>query len=271
MGVPGIRKGTKWAQEEATREENPHNKEMGEVGTSDYIIKTVNASLVAAVKALTWQSHKMDIHLELTHKLAQSVLILDSKLNSLCGKPDNWDNRWKEDKVVEGSRNDKIIDKLATLPDLLTSIIQHCKAATGNNKKTTGKKAVENQQETVSTEPSYKGSSTVLPEGEDGSRETEPNNMQQTVTLPTLQPSVATNTPENSTEEQDADLNHNSLCEHYPRIKHQPQLARQQKNMFKKHLKPHKKTIDRAALGITCRYPGKSRPTQSSCRDRNQA
>ncbi|KAJ1107544.1 hypothetical protein NDU88_004934 [Pleurodeles waltl] len=46
--------------EEVMGEENsPNEEEQGEVGRSDYTINTINASLLAAVKALTWQSHKM--------------------------------------------------------------------------------------------------------------------------------------------------------------------------------------------------------------------
>ncbi|KAJ1114461.1 hypothetical protein NDU88_002698 [Pleurodeles waltl] len=128
MGAPSTGKGTKSPQEENPPQNAPH-KERGDVVRSDYIIETISASLLAAVKALTWQSNRMENHLELTHVLAQSILTLDSKLNSLCGKLDNWDYSGREDKVAVGSRNDEMIDKLATRPDLVTSIIQHCKIA----------------------------------------------------------------------------------------------------------------------------------------------
>ncbi|KAJ1098050.1 hypothetical protein NDU88_003166 [Pleurodeles waltl] len=188
--------------------------------------------------------------------------------NKLGAMGDNWDNRWKEDQVVEGSQNDKIIDKLVTLPDLLTSIIEHCEAAIGNNKKNIYW-AVENQQETGLIELSYKGGPIVLPEGEDGSKETELNNLN-TVKLPKLQPSLATNALGNSIEEQDLDAHNKLPSEHNPRTKQQPQLTRRQKKKLKKTLKATKKPRDRAALGITSRYPVRSRPTQSSGRNQNQ-
>ncbi|KAJ1176330.1 hypothetical protein NDU88_001612 [Pleurodeles waltl] len=225
MGAPSTGKGTESPQEENSPQNLP-NKERGDVVGSDYIIETINASLLAAVKALTWQSHKMEIHLELTHMLAQSILTLDSKLNSLCRKQDNWDHNWREDKLFVGPRNDEILDKLATLPDLLTSIIQHCKTAAGNYNKITGKEAVENQQETGPSELPSKEGLTALTEGEDGSRETEPNNMQQTAKPIELQPSVVTNAPANIIEEQAFGVNHKSPFEHELRTKHQPQLTR---------------------------------------------
>ncbi|KAJ1083764.1 hypothetical protein NDU88_003919 [Pleurodeles waltl] len=125
LGALSTRKGTKSPQEGNSRQ-NPRNKERGEAARSDHNIGTINASLLAAVKALTWQSHKMEIDLELTHMLAQSIIALARKLNALCGKLDNWDHSWRKDGVAAGSRIDEI-DKLVTLPDLLTSIIQHCK------------------------------------------------------------------------------------------------------------------------------------------------
>ncbi|KAJ1125295.1 hypothetical protein NDU88_003727 [Pleurodeles waltl] len=117
MGAPSTGIRTKSPQE-GHSPQNPPNKKRGEVASPDNIIETINASLLFAVKALTWQSHKMEIHLELTHMLAQSLIALDSKVNALCGKLDNRDHSRRKEEAVVGSRNDEIIDKLATQPDL---------------------------------------------------------------------------------------------------------------------------------------------------------
>ncbi|KAJ1194543.1 hypothetical protein NDU88_003831 [Pleurodeles waltl] len=149
---------------------------------------------------------------------------------------DNSDHSWRKDKAAVGSQNDEIIDKLATLPDLLTSIIQHYKNATVNYNKTTGKGAEENQQETGPVELFFKGP-TAHTEGEDRRRETKPNNTQQTAKPLEVQSSVVTNVPVNSVEEQAVDAKHKLPCELDLRTKQQPQLTRQQKKKLKKTLK----------------------------------
>ncbi|KAJ1199884.1 hypothetical protein NDU88_003716 [Pleurodeles waltl] len=147
---------------------------------------------------------------------------------------DNWDHSWRKDKAAVGSRNDEIIEKLATLPDALTSIIKHCKNATGNNNKTTGKGAEKNQQEIGPFELLFKGL-TVHIEGEDVNRETEPNNMQQTARPLEVQFSVVTKVPPvNSIEEQAVNAKHKLPCKHDFRSKQQPQLTRRQKKKLKK-------------------------------------
>ncbi|KAJ1198921.1 hypothetical protein NDU88_002759 [Pleurodeles waltl] len=87
-------------------EENQLNNEKGAKGRPDHIINTINASLLAVVEALIWQSHKMEIHLELTHMLAQSVLALDNKLNLLSGKLDKLGNTRQVDKMSKGTHSD---------------------------------------------------------------------------------------------------------------------------------------------------------------------
>ncbi|KAJ1218629.1 hypothetical protein NDU88_006207 [Pleurodeles waltl] len=165
--------------------------------------------------------------------LAQSVLALDSNLNVLCGKLDNWDHSRRKDEAVVGSQNDEIIDKLATLPDLLTSIIQHCKYAVGNCNKTTGNWAEGNQQETGTLEFLSKDS-IVYTEGEDGSSEMESNNTQQIAKPPEAQFIVFTNVPANI-EEQVVDVKQKPPCEKDLRTKHHRQLTRQQKKKLKKN------------------------------------
>ncbi|KAJ1215291.1 hypothetical protein NDU88_002900 [Pleurodeles waltl] len=67
MEAPSMGEGTMSPQEEKPPQNDPH-KDRGDVVRPEYIIQTINASVLAAVKSLTWQSHKMEIHLELTHK-----------------------------------------------------------------------------------------------------------------------------------------------------------------------------------------------------------
>ncbi|KAJ1187308.1 hypothetical protein NDU88_004085 [Pleurodeles waltl] len=101
MRASGMGKGPKRPQEDCSSESSP-NKERGEAARPDQIIDGINTSLLAAVKALTCQSHKMEIHLELTHMLAQSVIALDNKLNALRGKLNNWDHSSSKDEAVGG-------------------------------------------------------------------------------------------------------------------------------------------------------------------------
>ncbi|KAJ1096877.1 hypothetical protein NDU88_002008 [Pleurodeles waltl] len=217
------------------------NEELGEDSRSDYIINTINASLLAAVKALTWQSHKMEIHLELTHMLAQSVHMLHNKLNSLSGKLDKWGNRWKDDNAAKGTRNDEIIDKLSTRPDLLTSLIHHCKAVDESYKKMNSETPVKKQQDTVPTELTHKGEPSASIGGEEESREMESNNRQSIMAHPMLLTSSDTNAAEHSTEQQVPEVTFKPPCEFDTKNNQQLQLARRQKKL-KKTLKATKIT-----------------------------
>ncbi|KAJ1119425.1 hypothetical protein NDU88_007611 [Pleurodeles waltl] len=69
MGALSTEEGTKKPKEEKPLQNNTH-KDRGDVLRPEFIKEAINASLLAAVKALTWQSHTMEIHLELTHMLA---------------------------------------------------------------------------------------------------------------------------------------------------------------------------------------------------------
>ncbi|KAJ1161534.1 hypothetical protein NDU88_002018 [Pleurodeles waltl] len=237
-------------------EDNQPNQEQGFKGRPDHIINMVNESFLAAVKALTWQPDKMEIHLELTHILAQSVLALDDKLNLLSGKLDKLGNMWQNNNATKGTRNHKLIDKQTFLPDLLTSLIQH--GITGDErKKMKSGTPVEKQRvklpielthikgPSASIELMLKRKSSALKEGEEGSKEMELDNRQQSMTHPMRLTTRDINIDGNSIEEQGSGLIAKTSRE--SDIRNNQQLSRRQKNKLKKSLKVAKKTTDRTA------------------------
>ncbi|KAJ1160062.1 hypothetical protein NDU88_000564 [Pleurodeles waltl] len=186
-----------------------------------------------ALKRKATSSKKLYIHNYFTRARSRTG---DGEEEGDEQKLDNRDHSWRKDEAAVGSRNDEIIDKLATLPDLLNSMIQHCKNAAGN--KITGNGTEGNKQEPGPLELA-KGA-IVYTEGEDGSSEIKSNNTQQIKKLLEAHTSVVINVPANSMVEEAVYAKYKPPCDHDLRIEQHPQLRRQQKKKLKKTSKATK-------------------------------
>ncbi|KAJ1132001.1 hypothetical protein NDU88_010331 [Pleurodeles waltl] len=233
--MPGSGNETKGRLEVTMGEENQLNDAKGAEGGPNHIINPTNASLLAAVKALTWQSHKVEIHLELTHMMAQSVLALDNKRNLLSSKLDKLGNTLQVDKMHKGTYNDEIMDKLSTLPELLASLIEHCKPGEETNKR----------GPSASIESVLGRETSTLTEGEEGSKEMKSDNREPSTIYSKRLIGSDTKVGGNSIEERASGEITKTLRE--SDIRNNQHLTRRQKKKLKTSLKVAKKQADRTA------------------------